>query len=816
MDKSRNPIHRYPAMSDIKVANVSNVDAAREPTLASSNQVTDNTQFISDSDRFVSDGLTLPAQQMIPLNEIQQFLCRYTDLTTWTLSSTDTQITVLQTIDPWALFLADSNVSPKTDHFAYIRGTIEVMFDVAVPGSCYGLYAITALPTGYYNPEGYTGSLPVLRPYNCLQTDHHALIDIANSDNLSFQLPFLWPYDYAALPTGPAQSWMVSLTCLSPVGTSIPGGVATGHIKVFARLVEGYEMVIPTRQGRGDDDPFSGNNPDNWTNEPAEAALAMANKAGGKVAKVAGAVSSARKNKTVSKTANTVKKYADMASKIPIIGPYASAVSAVAGSVSDFASWLGFTRENAEARPIHVAHRSITNVANTDGEDPSNMAALCIDNSISIDPGTVGFPSDDCSSFASLFSRWTLINNFAWSDTATTGTILFSIPVTPGYFHGSDTVWNMNPMAYVGQAFNYWRGDLEYMIYIPVSKLHRGTVQFIWEPMNYSVSASNPTNVSRNQIHDVSTGRQVIVGVGYAREKPCLSYVPMPDGSTTIIPIDYTNGFLTCRVVNSLMSQNSGTTVQISVFVRSKNMHFGMPADTQIFYNSVSGQVFANPLESLTYQGALGDEDTSVPQLYQLVPESSYPLTEILWGEDIQSVRVLMQKPTMHQPTSWVGYTGYKVAVTDPLGFPQGLVGYITYAAYFRVLFTGIATSLRTKFINQSAAPVYGGANSALKRDASTTGMSRMIPITSDNPQNGFEVVTPYYGLRKYYSPYLTGTGTDNQCRIASSYVYSTATASTTLFQSFGPDIRIVCFMQVPQMGVLPISARPNVFQTEG
>lgn len=809
-------------MSDVKVENVSNVDAVREPSQTQSNQVTDNTQFLSESNEMASYAQEFPSQQPIPLNEIQQFLCRYTDLTTWQLSSTDSPITVLQTIDPWALFLADSNVAPKTDHFAYIRGTIEVKFDTAVPGSCYGLYALTALPTGFNNSDGYAGALPVLRPWNCLQTDHHALIDIAASENVVFQLPFLWPYDFASLPTGPAQSWMVSLTCLSPIGTSIPGGVSKGNIRIFARLLPGYEMVIPTRQGRGDDDPFSGYNPDNWTaDEPVAAATKVADKyTGGKASKVAGAVSSARKNKTVSKTANTVKKYADMASKIPVIGPYASAVSAVAGSVSDFASWLGFTRENAEAHPKTVSHRSFSNVANTDGEDPSSMAALCIDNSISIDPNLVGMPSEDCASYASLFARWTLINNFVWSDTSTPGAIIFSIPVSPGYFHGTDAIWNMNPMAYVGQVFSFWRGDLEYMVYIPVSKLHRGTVQYIWEPLPYSSSASNPTNVSRNAIHDVSAERQKLLHVGYAREKPVLPYYPLPDGSTTIIPQDYVNGFLTCRVVNPLMSQNAGTSVQISVFVRSKNMHFGVPTDMQVRYNSVSGLNYMPSVTALTYQGALGDEDQLEPEMVDLVPPSSYPVSEILWGEDIQSVRVLMQKPTLWQPSSFVGaVAGTVTNFHSPIGPDPGFVNYTTWMAYFRMLFSGIACSTRYKFLTSSSQPVYATAVAIHTRDL-TNGTTiahaykTLSPISSDQPQLGMEVITPWYGNRKYFSPYLLGYGTEPTARANGVYATNpSAGANISVFSCAGPDIRITCFMQVPQMAVSASAKYPILFQ---
>lgn len=734
---------------------------------------------------------------------IQDFLSRLTEIQTITVQDTNTPLSLVTTFDPWQLFLADAGVADKTKNFTLIRGTIELVCVSALPPSCYGAYCFSALPNGGAIDTSLDAA-QALQPVNGMQVDHFTMIDCAASDNAVLQLPFLWQYDFAELPNGPVGSWKVSLVCFSPIRSGIADGLTTGTIRIFARLLPGYELTVPHFQGRR----------------------------GGHLSvmeNVGKYIKEAHETKVVSKTANMVGDVADKFRGIPIVGEAATAVSWAAHGAAEVASWFGFTRESDERHPLPVAHRSVTNVAHFDGSDSGEMAAFTMGNAISIDPALVGGPQEDVASFTSLFSRWTLVKSYTWAPGAAANSVLGQFPVTPSLFtttSGSNVVNVTTTVAgYVGAPFAYWRGDMEYLIVVPVSKFHRGSLQVVWAPKGSSPSGTTVTNTALNTIFDVSSQNEHQFLVGFAREKP---FIPnwFHDFNSPLQYPEAWNGSVHIRVINPLVSQSSAASVDVLVFARAgKNMEFSVPRSSFTAYNTLSTVQQTCQFEDLNIlQGALGDDGAEEKEVHELVPSSGdYPSDALLFGERIASVRALMQKPCRlaYQGNWGPGVNPYSpVAPMGPVSWDNPLSAIndpfarqTTFVSHYRVLFTGVAASERFKLFTQGdmwvgVAPV-NLEPSLIDFHANVAAslpirLSTLAPVTFAGPQRGAEFNVPYYQTEKF----LFGR---RNYQIGSFYRYNavfgytndpTVPLEVAVYHCFGPDIRLTCFRQVPRFQI--------------
>lgn len=350
---------------------------------------------------------------------------------------------------------------------------------------------------------------------------------------------------------------------------------------------------------------------------------------------------------------------------------------------------------------------------------------------------------------------------------------------------------------------------MEYLVVLPVSKLHRGDLQVLWLPVGSALSGT-VTNSTLNCIYDVTAGGEKTFTVGFARHRPfVMNWLMLPG---TIQNSDYTNGRLIMRVINPLQSQDATSPVIGTVFARAKsNMQFAVPRNQAVipieFPTSIS-------LNNFRYQGADGDDDNHESATVVLVQESGdYPSDQMLFGERIDSVRALLQKPSLicRRPI----YTSTDLCLLPQLGplpyqTPVGqLEPFWTYAGWYRVAFTGFATSERVKLVMSGetnadylfAAPYVP----CVDGDPPFPGyMPSVAPFTFKCAQRGGEFVIPYYTPRKYMLGRAQGNSQDAFTRdivVFSGPAEITATTlfmPTSMWHSFGPDIRVVGFRQIP------------------
>jgi hypothetical protein len=721
--------------------------------------------------------------QRIPHHPLGEFLLRATKVGSFDLISTDLSKSVVFDFNPWALWMANLAVADKLKNYRLIRGSIQVTLRIAASGTSYGYYVATALP----RLTEMTGAMPRLSDDvhfpNVRQTDFNAEIDVAKSNTVSLTLPWLYPYDYADTSEF-MQPWRVQVTCMQAIATSIPAGFAKASVAVYVNLTDDHELAIPVYQAKAHD-----KKPSEFLNQ---------------VSDVAGALT-----------------------RIPVIGSFAATVQQGTAAAASVAGALGFTRANAEAAPLSVTTASTSNVATTDCADPSRSAAMTEANAISIDPTLAGGPPEDQLSYDSLFSRWTLVSTIPW-DVGAEGR-LGSVPVTPFYgMRGSaPNHLHLTTAGFVGLPFDWWRGDMEYEIVIPRSATHRGSVQVVWNPTNSLLVPNNVTNTSINTVIDVSEAGKTTFTVGFARHKPYLRSV-LTSPAVLVPNVQSYNGTLVFMVMNPLVAQTNAANTSIFVYARAKRMSFAFPRSQLSFSNAAGSELqvydlsngeisLQGKVEEIVYQGlAIGDDGLMETNDVPMVEESGeFPGSELFFGEEIASVRALLQKPSL------IGcfFGGIRFPMFGTL--PGANVGIVrmpwTWQNWYLSLFAGCAASERFKLFPATDAwlggsPFLYGTNPAIGR------ASTLAPMTFCGPNKGAEFRIPYYTAQKFRPARQFQTDSDTTTYLLGTKVNrlvafdSQGLATNTrymLYHSLGSDIRMSRFCQVPIMVGLTAATSP-------
>jgi len=755
--------------------------------------------------------------QRMPQNPLGNFLNRYTQIATIGLASTDTALAAKgASFDPWSLFMANTSIANKVSDYAYIRGSIEVLAVTSAPPGGYGLYVVSAYPQGGAIEVGETAIIAGPAVETAAQTEH-GFVNISNSTTVKLTLPFCYHQDFVAVGST-AGMWNVQLWCYQPISSATSDATLTAQVTYYARLLEDVELVVPVNQGKKSLMEKGKSASDSFV-----AATGM--KASQAASKVAG----------LAETATAM---------FPVIAPFAGAVAVGATAVSSILDFFGFTRESAQRAPMAIVNRPFSNIANCDGEDTSEVAALFVGNSITIDSTTMGGTAEDCLSFANLFPRWTLVASAAWTASQTYGTTLLGMPVTPFFGRGTNTSFILPVAGFVGLPFSRWRGDMKYKIIIPVSKFHRGSLQIVWTPLTTIVS--DPTNNTLNQIIDVGAGNEWDIEVGFAVNSPTLEVRIITNLFPTIIPVTGFNGYMSFRVVNPLTAAVAAAPTNIFVFAAAgENMTFGHPKTYDFTYEA--GDSVAPTLVDFVgcyiQQGALGDEEVDETQIVLVPSSGTHPTSELMFGESVNSVRPLLQKFTQQwltrtcfsagvPPTSGIAVllnhmpaalTVNQYFNTSPSGdFTQQFV--FNWAGWYKTMFVGMACSTRYKLINQSSytnsaglepeLPVAVGVSSINTFAGYGTIVGSHNPISTIAPTwvigNGeaVEVTVPYYGTRlfeKTYTECLIPTSSTTK-RLDRIVVFPNKAAVTgvyyrlQLYSACGPDIRVNRFRYTPKL----------------
>lgn len=537
---------------------------------------------------------------------------------TGTVSTANAFETIVLNIDPWQALLATGQTQNFLNNYHGIRGDLVVTLVTNFPAGCYGLYSMVATPVcdAPYN-GGVVRRLDTVGFAFTARHGIHAMLDCARSNSVQLTLPFIWPEEFMQVDGGAGgygTMYEVRLQALQPL-KNIANESFTSAITLFARLEPGYALINPKYQ----------------SGKPSS---------------------------------------------------YARTMAAGLNAGADVLDAFGFTKDAVSDPPTSSALKLYSNPSTVDGFDASESTSLRSAPFVSSSAEYGGASDTDEAEYSALFQHWTLVNEIPWGVADLVGKYLGVVPVTPCLtrrvtgFTPSDFAVELSPAGFVGLVFEHWRGGMEYEVRIPVSAFHRGAVQVIWNEEPVTSFPVDPTGRSLNAIMDISLGTTFQLGVDYASHWPCLDCVitspPMASAfGTTPTSVDvhpsWTNGYLSFRVLQRLVcSTNAGSAADtnILVFARAKpDMRFGVPRQTLscIKYGGVvntTGFKKGNLRSSVRFQvgGTIGDVDPEI--IYtQLVSANVHAekATEVLWGDDVRSVRALMQRFSRLGTTTTIG-----------------------------------------------------------------------------------------------------------------------------------------------------------------
>jgi hypothetical protein len=762
---------------------------------------------------------------LMPKNDFSNFLERRTRLGIRTASSTDVyQGTVGSTLDPHATFIADPFIADKIDAFRYLRGDFRITATVTSAPGCYGLYALVAFPRSFSYSAGAKTWTMIPSAYKQYP---HVEMDVARSINVELVLPWIHPYNAGEI-TGagriyPVDSmWEVRVICLSAVKSALAAAaIPNVNIILFGQFEPGYQLSVAYLQGFKD-------------------------KVKEKSVQVLG--------DTPSAVAKKVSATAAQLSAIPVIGSLAAPVATGAAAISSALSMFGFTRETAETKPTPVVPRPWANVANIDVPDTSEIAALSVANTVSIDHSLMGLPSTDHTAVAFLEQHWQIIGKINWGQaTGATGQ-LKTIPVTP--FIGENGMdvgggWVPTVGGYIAMPFSSWRSDMEYKIVIPCANFHRGILQVSYQP-DLTAAAGDPTNSRYNFIIDIEQGNDFEFCIPYMQARPWLQTTPK-----IFSPVVYSganaNGFFRIDVVTPLRAPLDTAAVDIIVYARSKNIQFAGPRQQFPNIDNTGAVTYNDIMYNVNLQGfdgALGSSAPPTTKVVDFIPaRTDIDPRPLYMGEQPESVRALMQKLSLiplkyspGDPSTGFGnkriivnhffnppYTGnlfhaFLNMFADDQNYSQ-----FTWFGYYSILFHGIAGSTRYKLMNTNlptagsvgqgakyfgVAPVPAdvdtfqtsatGSNYGSGNLAGTRSISQIDPGWLVRIGEAVEITVPYYGVLDYCSTHLApSVGAYNgfqaysradQIEICDVSQSNATSASFALYIGGGPDLRFHMF----------------------
>lgn len=772
-------------MSSISMS--ANTGVASDLNIAPPVQNGDINETISSSEVVSSGSVTVEKPyQSIPPSILSDVLCRKTKIYTQALSSVHTPNTNLVSFSPYYQFFTNVVIADKIKNFAAWRGTLRLTISSTFPSGTYGLFCVSACANGGTD-SGTVNERAALIPYEQAFHVPHVPIRVEQATDGILDLPFIYPYDYASF--GEYSIWRIQIFCLQPVTSAMADATLSGDVTIFAQFMPDYQLVIPIQQGK----------------KVAEF-MSEKNKSRGTAAK------------------NLTKTVGDIASKlsmVPVIGPLAGTVATGAAAVHSVLDFFGFTRETSLSPPIRTTYRALSNVSTCDGEDTSEVAALFSANATSIDPRVGGGDGTDETAFPFIYDHWTQVAQFTWTN-ADTGD-LGEVKVSP-FFQDSytGTELNLTSAGYVGLPFTYWRGSMRYKIVIPVSQFHRGVLQICWSGSPGVSITGDATNQLHNIMYDVTADQEIEFTVGYSKTEPVSESVVLSNTFPAISQTSWYNGGLLFKVINRLTAPVDTAPAYIRVYAKAEpDMRFGVPKTHD--WGVAEGVLAAYPFFfTWVPQGAVGDEDVEEEDTVLVPTGGEYPVSDLLWGEDIVSVRALVQKPCrvwsamdpnnqirLHDQYQFANFIEHFPTMFNPwFGSTMVAVPTFNFGGYYRLLYVGCAGSVRWKimntgtaggrFITISAAPDFSRLLQTNATDITAMMANPATPEMMTKACEAHEVLVPYYHNAKFIrnrflTNYTASGWTAAEHRfdfLASGVAAGDDGAFGYIYQSFGPDVR--------------------------
>jgi len=551
-------------------------------------------------------------------SSLKDFLSRPVRIGTLTWNESDFPGNLL-TINPWQLFFNNTYVKNKIANFAFVRCNLKVKVLINASPFYYGAMIAAYQPLPTLTPS--TIAVDITQNYLIpLSQRPHLWIYPANSEGGEMTLPFFFQKNW--LNTQLSQDFidMGKLEFISYTALQSANGVSSAGVtmQIYA-WAEDVELSGPSVGLTMQTDEY----PSGIVSGPASAIAAAAGKL----------------------------------KDTPGIGRFATAAQIGASAVSRISSMFGFSNPPVIEDIRSYRPSPFPQMANSEVRFPGEKLTLDPKNELTIDPSTVGLPSEDELSIRSLVQRESFLTQVGWVGTDAPDKILFSTNVTPCLFAAlsqtQQTAFYATPQAWISRMFRNWRGDIIFRFKFICTQYHKGRVRISWDPLGNSganlFNTVDTANVVQTAVVDLGKDTDVEFRVPYHQALPWLVTEQAWSTSTVQWSISATptwtldpnkmNGALTVRVQTGLTGPTSTSNITMMVFVKgAENLEFANPC----MWKAPSSVFVTQTSEFPHKEGTQGDKPQSVVagKVHSL-PDEQYLIN---FGERVSTLRSLLHR----------------------------------------------------------------------------------------------------------------------------------------------------------------------------
>jgi hypothetical protein len=577
-------------------------------------------------------------------------------------------------INPWELFLDDARVKNKLDTFKLLRATLKLKFQINGSPYHYGRVFIGVRPTRYDNNMSIAGINSVLTTTN-YETNAvpiserfgkvfysqrpHIFIDPSTNQPMHIDWPFFAATNYLDLNApqsidrmGRLEIWELN-TLQHNNGATDPLTITGFAWLEDVQLTGLTSNAVAVAQSTKTSTPVSNGK----------------KKSGKKIKKQmpeSNNTDEYQKDGMISGPASAIADYANYFTEIPVIGDFARATHIASGAVADVARLFGFSRPPIITDPMIMRPQLSANMATFSGGDCLNKLSLDPKQELTIDPGSVGLPSDDQMAFGFLAKKEAFIGTFVWDSQIPTERRIFSVAVHPmvrpiNQLSSGNYLYTQTPLSHICTPFESWRGSLRFRFQIVASAFHRGRLAVVYDPSD-NPAADFDLNNRYACILDLAEAKDFTIEVKWSQMQPyCNVRVPfdkfvMSKGYPGILTgIPAFNGILQVYVMNELASSITTSAVDVNVYISAgDDFQVQKPNDEYKLLSyarqdqTVGPPAFAQS-EVITTQENDPNQDT------MCLINGSYCTHDprsnlVFFGEQIVSIRSLMKRYNFHRP----------------------------------------------------------------------------------------------------------------------------------------------------------------------
>jgi len=509
----------------------------------------------------------------------------------WTPTST---ASVLFT-DIFATYLSTASANPlgfKLNNFRFISGDLKITVVVQGMPFAQGLLLLAFDPTPI--PSGRTSLAPVATnsqpPPQKVRGRYlpHILIDPSKSQSyeLILKCPTVWGVWDRAQTLG---SYSLSVIPYNALGSGTSTSPAIG-LCIYASLVDPVMTGISYTSG-------------SLSAKEQDPKLSSRIRNAGKL----------------------VSKIAEPFKSIPYIGAGATLFSDVTETASTFLSWFGYSRPMD--MEVHSTYLSTTVPAltNIDAKFEARNLAMRQTNSIGFTDDMSNISSMEDQMIDKLLMREGLIYQFQIPTTATSQSLLFTIPVSPNVIFPSDSPaitdeFEPTTLAYISSMFKYWRGDIKYRFEVVASVFTRTTIMIAYCPLppTTTVTFSTALQTLRTWQIQVSGNSEMEIDIPWSQPQ-ANAFTTSCQSAAALLPTlgvsNPQNGVLLIYLVNAVTTNGSTDGPFINLFASSSNLELGYPSLLNVptvSYTSgtiapVSTSKYANTTDEHFYKRFFGE-----------------------------------------------------------------------------------------------------------------------------------------------------------------------------------------------------------------